>query len=294
MELCRAETFGPVAAVYRCSSVDEMVARANDSEYGLNASVWTRDTRRGARVAARLQAGTVNVNEAYAAAWASAGPRAGSSSRAWAAVTARQGIVKYTEAQTVAVQRLLAIDTPPFLTHAQYAAAMPHALRAARARLSSSDLRGDERRRPAGRAGRPGYSAELVPAVRVAGAQGVGLACEPTASTPSMPHSVPRSKGHTMSGYSSASSLYTQLRTSTTTVPVAPSSSDHVVAGSRPSRRPRRAAPARPASAHVVAGDLGRRLVAERAAQREGRAAAALRARASVSMRRSRLRESRS
>lgn len=42
---CRAETFGPVAAIYRCSSADEMVDRANDSEYGLNASVWTRRPR---------------------------------------------------------------------------------------------------------------------------------------------------------------------------------------------------------------------------------------------------------
>ena len=57
MELCRAETFGPVAAVYRCASVDEMVARANDSEYGLNASVWTRDVKAGREVAGRIEAG---------------------------------------------------------------------------------------------------------------------------------------------------------------------------------------------------------------------------------------------
>jgi succinate-semialdehyde dehydrogenase/glutarate-semialdehyde dehydrogenase len=61
----------PVAAVYRCSSVDEMVARANDSEFGLNASVWTRDVKAGRAIAARIETGTVNVNEAYAATWAS-------------------------------------------------------------------------------------------------------------------------------------------------------------------------------------------------------------------------------
>ena len=77
MELCRAETFGPVAAVYRCSSVDEMVERANDSEYGLNASVWTRDVKAGREIAGRIEAGTVNVNEAYAATWASAAPMGG-------------------------------------------------------------------------------------------------------------------------------------------------------------------------------------------------------------------------
>ncbi len=55
MELCHAETFGPVAAVYRCSSTDEMIALANDSEYGLNASIWTRDVKAGREIAARLR-----------------------------------------------------------------------------------------------------------------------------------------------------------------------------------------------------------------------------------------------
>ena len=129
MEVCRAETFGPVAAVYSCSSVDDMVRRANDSEFGLNASVWTRDTRAGRAVARRLQAGTVNVNEAYAASWASAGPMGGFKQSGMGRRHGRQGIVKFTEAQTVAVQRLLPIDTPPLLTHAQYAALLSGAIR---------------------------------------------------------------------------------------------------------------------------------------------------------------------
>jgi succinate-semialdehyde dehydrogenase/glutarate-semialdehyde dehydrogenase len=129
MALCRDETFGPVAAVYRCSSVDEMVARANDSAYGLNASVWSRDTRAAREIAARLQAGTVNVNEAYAASWASAAPMGGFKESGLGRRHASQGILKYTEPQTVAVQRLLAIDTPPPLKHGQYAALMSLGMR---------------------------------------------------------------------------------------------------------------------------------------------------------------------
>ena len=133
MALCREETFGPVAAVYRCDTVDEMVARANDTTYGLNASVWTASARTGRQVAARLEAGTVNVNEAYAAAWASAGaPMGGFKESGMGRRHGAQGVVKYTEAQTVAEERLMAIDTPPLVRHEQYAAFMTFALRVLR------------------------------------------------------------------------------------------------------------------------------------------------------------------
>jgi succinate-semialdehyde dehydrogenase / glutarate-semialdehyde dehydrogenase len=130
MELCRSETFGPVAAVYRCSSVDEMVARANDSEYGLNASIWTRDTKTGREIAGTIQSGTVNVNEAYAATWASAAPMGGWKQSGLGRRHGRNGLLKYTSSQTVSVEHVLNIGTPPFLQHGQYAAIMKQAVRA--------------------------------------------------------------------------------------------------------------------------------------------------------------------
>jgi len=105
MELARDETFGPVVAVTRVKDVDEAVERANDSRYGLNASVWST-AEHGAEVATRIQAGTVNVNEGYAAAWGSHdAPMGGMKDSGIGRRHGREGILKYTEAQTIAVQR---------------------------------------------------------------------------------------------------------------------------------------------------------------------------------------------
>jgi acyl-CoA reductase-like NAD-dependent aldehyde dehydrogenase len=63
MRIMREETFGPVLPVAAFDSDDEAVRLANDSDFGLAASVWTRSWERGERVARRIQAGTVMVND---------------------------------------------------------------------------------------------------------------------------------------------------------------------------------------------------------------------------------------
>lgn len=64
MLVLQEETFGPVLAVVRVRDADEAIRRANDSSYGLSASVWTSDRARGLAVARRLEAGTVMINDA--------------------------------------------------------------------------------------------------------------------------------------------------------------------------------------------------------------------------------------
>ncbi|MCV7402572.1 succinate-semialdehyde dehydrogenase (NADP(+)) [Mycobacterium fragae] len=125
------ETFGPVVSLYRVESEDQAIAKANDSDYGLNFSVWTSDPKHGQRVAARLQAGTVNVNEAYAAAWGSVdAPMGGMKASGLGRRHGEHGILKYTESQTIATERLLPVGAPTWLKPDRYARIMTAGLRA--------------------------------------------------------------------------------------------------------------------------------------------------------------------
>ncbi len=63
MKIMKEETFGPALPVMAVSGIDEALALANDCDYGLTASVWTRDRKRAAFLAENLEAGTVTVND---------------------------------------------------------------------------------------------------------------------------------------------------------------------------------------------------------------------------------------
>ncbi|MFZ0275303.1 MAG: aldehyde dehydrogenase family protein [Candidatus Sulfotelmatobacter sp.] len=77
MRIMREETFGPVLPVMAFDSDDEAVRLANDSEYGLAASVWTRDRARGECLARRIHAGTVMVNDVVSCFGISEAPHGG-------------------------------------------------------------------------------------------------------------------------------------------------------------------------------------------------------------------------
>jgi succinate-semialdehyde dehydrogenase/glutarate-semialdehyde dehydrogenase len=104
------ETFGPVVSVYEFRNESDVLAAANDTPYGLNASVWTRDGKRAKEMAHRLRAGSVNVNEAYAATYGTAGaPMGGMGQSGIGRRHGADGILRYTDAQTIAYQRMLPV-----------------------------------------------------------------------------------------------------------------------------------------------------------------------------------------
>ncbi|MBV9830651.1 MAG: succinate-semialdehyde dehydrogenase (NADP(+)) [Marmoricola sp.] len=102
------ETFGPVVSLYRFHDEADAVARANAGEYGLNGSIYSRDTRRARAIARQVRCGTINVNEAFAATFASIdSPMGGMRESGMGRRQGTEGIRRYTESQSVAVQKLM-------------------------------------------------------------------------------------------------------------------------------------------------------------------------------------------
>ncbi|MEU6458976.1 succinic semialdehyde dehydrogenase [Streptomyces sp. NPDC047065] len=134
MTLHDQETFGPVVSVHSFRDVEEAIARANATPYGLNASVWSGNGARGRAVAARVRAGTVNVNEAFAAAWGSIdAPMGGMGDSGLGRRHGCDGILKYTEPQTVAHQRLQGFTPPARVSPETWAALLTGALKVLKA-----------------------------------------------------------------------------------------------------------------------------------------------------------------
>jgi acyl-CoA reductase-like NAD-dependent aldehyde dehydrogenase len=134
MLVCDQETFGPVVSVYRFTGAEQAVRLANDSPYGLNASIWSRDLSGAGRMARQIKAGTVSINEGYAAAWGSLdAPMGGMRDSGLGRRHGAEGIVKYTEPQTVATALFTNYGVPPFVPQERYVDWVSAALRVVKA-----------------------------------------------------------------------------------------------------------------------------------------------------------------
>ena len=119
------ETFGPVVALHRYSTVDEAVALANDTDYGLNASVWGGDVETACQVGKRIESGNVNVNDILATAFASKGtPSGGVKQSGVGARHGDQGLLKYTDVQNLAVLKKQVMGARPGQDYDKYVTSM--------------------------------------------------------------------------------------------------------------------------------------------------------------------------
>jgi acyl-CoA reductase-like NAD-dependent aldehyde dehydrogenase len=106
MDLMRDETFGPVIAIRSVGSADEAVALANDSPYGLAASVWTSDAQRGAAIASRVRAGSVMVNDVASYYGISEAPHGGPGASGWGHSHGRLGLLEMVQTKYIDVDRM--------------------------------------------------------------------------------------------------------------------------------------------------------------------------------------------
>jgi phenylacetaldehyde dehydrogenase len=103
MKVVREEIFGPVLStqLFDDDSLEQLAARGNDTEYGLSASIWTRDLRIAHQMVRRLRAGNVRVNAAAALDFAM--PFGGYKQSGWGRENGREGVEAYTELKSVAI-----------------------------------------------------------------------------------------------------------------------------------------------------------------------------------------------
>ena len=102
MECGKAETFGPVVAIHTVDSVEEAVLAANDTEFGLNASVFSGSRRRARALATAIDAGSVNINEGYRGTFSSIdAPMGGMKRSGIGRRNGPEGLLRFVDAQTI-------------------------------------------------------------------------------------------------------------------------------------------------------------------------------------------------
>ena len=106
MTIMRDETFGPVLPVMTFKSDEEAVKLANDSVYGLTASVWTRNIDRGRRIAERIEAGTVMVNEVVYTHGIAQTPWGGVKDSGYGRTHGRAGLLELVTPQHIHINRI--------------------------------------------------------------------------------------------------------------------------------------------------------------------------------------------
>jgi acyl-CoA reductase-like NAD-dependent aldehyde dehydrogenase len=105
MDIMRKETFGPIVSVMRVKDEDEAIRMANDSDYGLSGSVWTRDDQKGIEIAKQLETGSVHINDASISYGVLEAPFGGMKDSGVGQVNGKGALRSYTFQQPIIIDR---------------------------------------------------------------------------------------------------------------------------------------------------------------------------------------------
>lgn len=112
MKLFQEETFGPILAIQTVHDEEEAVRHANDSEFTLAASVWTGDAQRGKRIAEKLRAGAVMVNDVISYFAIAEAPHGGCGASGWGRTHGKAGLLEMVQTKYVDVDKLPSREKP--------------------------------------------------------------------------------------------------------------------------------------------------------------------------------------
>jgi len=106
MEVSRSEAFGPLLSIRSVRDDEEAIRVTNGGAYGLNPSVWTRDRSRGRRIAERLEAGSVTINDHLINFGLSALPYGGVKQSGFGRLLGDEGLLEFARVKSLAITRV--------------------------------------------------------------------------------------------------------------------------------------------------------------------------------------------
>lgn len=131
MQIMREETFGPVLPVMRVRDAEQAIALANDSEYGLSATIYTRDLRRGEALARQLQCGDAGINQPQLIFGTPSLPMGGVKASGVGRRGGPEGLLRFVRTQSILTDRLIGVR-PELAQHNQTTRQLYTLLRRAR------------------------------------------------------------------------------------------------------------------------------------------------------------------
>jgi acyl-CoA reductase-like NAD-dependent aldehyde dehydrogenase len=117
MEIMKEETFGPTLPIMRVRDTEEAIRLANDSQFGLDSSVFTRNRAKGEQIARRIEAGATVVNDCMTNYFATEVPIGGIKQSGFGARHGAIGIQKYCHPHNILVTRFAPAKSPLFFPH---------------------------------------------------------------------------------------------------------------------------------------------------------------------------------